>query len=88
MFAAIYHKRRQKFKYASKVQIQKKMENVFDSSIIPCKPLFGSAAGLIIHSGGACLGGVRATFIVSLLLWNTTDERPEDQFIKPTAGTP
>lgn len=63
---------------------------VFDSCIIPCKPLFGGAVGLIIRSGwsGACLGGVRATFIVSLLLWNTTDERPEDQFIKPTAGTP
>lgn len=63
---------------------------MFDSSIIPCKPLFGSAASLIIHSGwsGACLGGVRATFIVSLLLWNTKDERPEDQFIKPTTGTP
>lgn len=61
---------------------------VFDSSIILFKPLFGSA-GLIICSGwsGVCLGGVRATFIVSLLLCITTDERPEDQFIKPTAGT-
>lgn len=51
-------------------------------------PFIGRAAALIIHSGGACLGGVGATFIVNLLLWNTTDERPEDQFIKATAGTP
>lgn len=56
----------------------------------PVQTPFGSRASLISLPGwsGACLGGVGATFMVSLLLWNTTDERPEDQFIKPTAGTP
>lgn len=90
MLAAICNKRTQQNRNVSKVEIQKIEKVVFDLSIILCKPLFGSAASLIIRFGwsSACLGGVKATFIASLLFWITADERPEDQFIKPTAGTP
>lgn len=93
MLAAIYNKRTQdrNLNMFSKKKFRRRWKRL---CLIPASPraksLFGTAAGLIIRSGwsGTCLGGVRATFIVSLLLWNTTDERPEDQFIKPTTGTP